>query len=245
VVDDGSAVDYSELRSWWEAHCPKGMGFSWVRKPNGGKKSAHVRTFTGDNTDVFVTVDSVHLAGVPRDRRGPRAVHRLFGAQPLSGQLGSRVRGARTRPPARCAAPRRFCFAPATWLELVSFYAAVPAKDDAERCLRNARESAELAGSAAEPDQIAAAAVVAAIGSLPRFDPAVTAAALVPSGDTEPLTRVRIAAERARRAACPRRRVGVPGWVTGLLGQASAREKLDIVRQCKTIYVGSPLYTAR
>ena len=34
VVDDGSAVDYSEVRSWWEAHHPEGMDFSWVRKPN-------------------------------------------------------------------------------------------------------------------------------------------------------------------------------------------------------------------
>ena len=58
VVDDGSAVDYAELRSWWEAHYPRGMDFSWVRKPNGGKKSAHGLTFRGDNADVFVTVDS-------------------------------------------------------------------------------------------------------------------------------------------------------------------------------------------
>jgi hyaluronan synthase len=34
------------------------MDFSWVRKPNGGKKSAHARTFEGDSADVFVTVDS-------------------------------------------------------------------------------------------------------------------------------------------------------------------------------------------
>jgi hyaluronan synthase len=58
VVDDGSAVDYAELRSWWEAHYPEGMDFSWVRKPNGGKKSAHGLTFRGDDADVFVTVDS-------------------------------------------------------------------------------------------------------------------------------------------------------------------------------------------
>jgi len=36
----------------------------------------------------------------------------------------------------------------------------------------------------------------------------------------------------------------VPSWVTGLLGQGGGREKLDILRQCKIIYVGSPLYTA-
>jgi tetratricopeptide (TPR) repeat protein len=82
-------------------------------------------------------------------------------------------------------------FAPATWCELVSFYTTVPAKDDAERCLRNARETAEQAGSAAEPDQIeAAAAAIAAIGSLPRFDPAVTAAALAPADDADRLCRV-------------------------------------------------------
>jgi len=81
--------------------------------------------------------------------------------------------------------------APAAWCALASFYTAVPAKDEAERCLRSARETAEQAGSAAGPDQIeAAAASIAAIGSLPAFDPAVTAAALVPSGETERLTRV-------------------------------------------------------
>lgn len=82
-------------------------------------------------------------------------------------------------------------FAPNTWCELVFFYAAVPAKGDAERCLRNARETAQRAGPAAEADEIeAAAAAIVAIGTLPRFDPAVTAAALVPAGDTDRLTRV-------------------------------------------------------
>lgn len=82
-------------------------------------------------------------------------------------------------------------FAPSTWCELASFYAAVPAKEDAERCVGSARETAEQAGSSADPDQIeAAAAAVAAIGGLPQFDPDVTAAALVPSGDAERLARV-------------------------------------------------------
>lgn len=82
-------------------------------------------------------------------------------------------------------------FAPSVWGELASFYAAVPAKEDAERCMRSARETAELAASAADPDQIEAAAVaVGAIGGLPQFDPDVTAAALVPSGDAERLARV-------------------------------------------------------
>jgi hypothetical protein len=82
-------------------------------------------------------------------------------------------------------------FAPATWCEMVSFYAAVPAEDDAKRCLRNARETAKQAGSGTDPGQIeAAAAAIAAIGRLPRFDPAVTAAALAPAGDTDRLRRV-------------------------------------------------------
>jgi len=37
----------------------------------------------------------------------------------------------------------------------------------------------------------------------------------------------------------------VPGRVTGLLGQAGARETLDVLRQCKIIYAGWQLYTAR
>jgi hypothetical protein len=37
----------------------------------------------------------------------------------------------------------------------------------------------------------------------------------------------------------------VPGWVTGLLGRGGGSAKLGILRQCKMIYVGSPLYTAR
>jgi tetratricopeptide (TPR) repeat protein len=82
-------------------------------------------------------------------------------------------------------------FAPAAWCELASFYTTVPARDDAERCLRHARETAEQAGSAAEPDQVeAVAAAVAATGGLPGFDPAVTAAALASAGDTDRLRRV-------------------------------------------------------
>lgn len=36
----------------------------------------------------------------------------------------------------------------------------------------------------------------------------------------------------------------VPTWVAELLRREGGREKLDALRQCKTIYVGSPLYTA-
>lgn len=37
----------------------------------------------------------------------------------------------------------------------------------------------------------------------------------------------------------------VPSWVTVLLGSEGGRVKLDILRRCKMIYVGSPLYAAR
>ncbi len=59
VVDDGSAVDYTEVKTWWEQHHDPRVDFSWVGKPNGGKKSAHALTFRGDHTaDIFITVDS-------------------------------------------------------------------------------------------------------------------------------------------------------------------------------------------
>lgn len=58
VVDDGSDVDYQEVQDWWELHHPPGMDFEWVRQHNGGKKTAHARTFRDDPADVFVTLDS-------------------------------------------------------------------------------------------------------------------------------------------------------------------------------------------
>jgi len=59
VVDDGSALDYGEVRAWWEAYHPPGVRFSWVRQENAGKKHAQAVTFIGDrHADVFVTIDS-------------------------------------------------------------------------------------------------------------------------------------------------------------------------------------------
>lgn len=58
VVDDGSSVDYAEVREWWELHHPPTVDFSWVRQQNGGKKNAQARTFWGDPADAFVTLDS-------------------------------------------------------------------------------------------------------------------------------------------------------------------------------------------
>jgi hyaluronan synthase len=58
VVDDGSAVDYAEVRGYWQAHHPPGAEFSWTWQPNGGKKQAQARTFGTDDGDIFVTLDS-------------------------------------------------------------------------------------------------------------------------------------------------------------------------------------------
>lgn len=58
VVDDGSDVDYDEVRLWWQLHHPSCIHFTWVRQPNAGKKWAQARTFRGDPADVFVTLDS-------------------------------------------------------------------------------------------------------------------------------------------------------------------------------------------
>jgi hyaluronan synthase len=58
VVDDGSDVDYSEVRDYWLRWHPPWTQFSWVRQANQGKKRAQVRTFSGDSADIFVTLDS-------------------------------------------------------------------------------------------------------------------------------------------------------------------------------------------
>jgi hyaluronan synthase len=58
VVDDGSTRDYSEIRAYWMQHRPSTVQFSWVWQPNQGKKRAQARTFTADDADIFVTLDS-------------------------------------------------------------------------------------------------------------------------------------------------------------------------------------------
>src|SRR5215813_2087108 len=59
VVDDGSTVDYREVREFWLAHHPAGVRFSWVRQKNAGKKHAQAVTFTSDyDAQIFVTIDS-------------------------------------------------------------------------------------------------------------------------------------------------------------------------------------------
>ncbi len=59
VVDDGSSVDYSEIRDYWLLNRPDGVRFTWVRQKNAGKKHAQAVTFTTDaKAHIFVTIDS-------------------------------------------------------------------------------------------------------------------------------------------------------------------------------------------
>jgi hyaluronan synthase len=58
VVDDGSNVDYTWVRAYWERQHPPGITFSWVRQANRGKKCAQCVTFARDNADIFITLDS-------------------------------------------------------------------------------------------------------------------------------------------------------------------------------------------
>jgi hyaluronan synthase len=58
VVDDGSTVDYSAVRAYWESNAPRGTGFTWRRTENRGKRHAQAETFMRLPADIFVTVDS-------------------------------------------------------------------------------------------------------------------------------------------------------------------------------------------
>lgn len=58
VVDDGSAIDYTQVRRYWEVCHPRQVDFSWVRQENKGKRHAQAHTFRGDMADIFVTLDS-------------------------------------------------------------------------------------------------------------------------------------------------------------------------------------------
>lgn len=60
VVDDGSArISYDALREHWERVWPCGTRVEWIRKVNGGKKSAQAVTFAdAAGADIVVTLDS-------------------------------------------------------------------------------------------------------------------------------------------------------------------------------------------
>jgi len=58
VVDDGSRVDYAEVRARWQA-CPSATEFVWIRQENRGKKHAQAAAFSAiPQADVYATMDS-------------------------------------------------------------------------------------------------------------------------------------------------------------------------------------------
>lgn len=59
VVDDGSKVDYTEVREYWMENHPAGVKFTWARQENRGKKRAQAVTFAHvTDADIYVTLDS-------------------------------------------------------------------------------------------------------------------------------------------------------------------------------------------
>ncbi|MHB1431943.1 MAG: glycosyltransferase family 2 protein [Streptosporangiaceae bacterium] len=59
VVDDGSKVNFNQIRDHWRADPVLGPRLWWVRQVNKGKKFAQAACFTRHpDADVFITVDS-------------------------------------------------------------------------------------------------------------------------------------------------------------------------------------------
>jgi hyaluronan synthase len=59
VVDDGSKVDFGEIRDRWQADPVLGPRLRWARQDNQGKKFAQAACFTRHpDAGIFVTVDS-------------------------------------------------------------------------------------------------------------------------------------------------------------------------------------------
>lgn len=60
VVDDGSDIDYTEVRAQCDAIAAQhpDVRWSWVRTENGGKRAAQCVTFAEDDADIYITVDS-------------------------------------------------------------------------------------------------------------------------------------------------------------------------------------------
>lgn len=60
VVDDGSAVSYTEVQEWFKAEAAsRGIGARWERQPNAGKRHAQGRTIANTpDADFYLTIDS-------------------------------------------------------------------------------------------------------------------------------------------------------------------------------------------
>ncbi|MHB1433868.1 MAG: glycosyltransferase [Streptosporangiaceae bacterium] len=57
VTDDGSAVEYGEVRAWWQLQMPG--QFIWIRQDNAGKRHAQAAGFRAAwAADIYVTIDS-------------------------------------------------------------------------------------------------------------------------------------------------------------------------------------------
>lgn len=58
VVDDGSTVDYTDVRARWQAH-RSATELIWIRQENKGKKHAQAAAFRAvPNADIYATMDS-------------------------------------------------------------------------------------------------------------------------------------------------------------------------------------------
>ena len=58
VVDDGSTVDYTDVRARWQAHRSV-TEFIWIRQENKGKKHAQAAAFRAvPHADIYATMDS-------------------------------------------------------------------------------------------------------------------------------------------------------------------------------------------
>ena len=60
VVDDGSAVDYTEIQAWFEVEAAShGVEARWERQENAGKRHAQGRTIANTpDADFYLTIDS-------------------------------------------------------------------------------------------------------------------------------------------------------------------------------------------
>ncbi len=58
LVDDGSHVDYAEVKAWWlHAAGARRIQCSWERTENRGKRHAQMHALAWDDADIYVTLD--------------------------------------------------------------------------------------------------------------------------------------------------------------------------------------------
>jgi hyaluronan synthase len=58
LVDDGSSVDYTQVKAWWlHAAAQAGIFRTWQRTENRGKRHAQMHVLAHDDADIYVTLD--------------------------------------------------------------------------------------------------------------------------------------------------------------------------------------------